>query len=260
MDEEQMLDSEEGLPSPDEVMDPLPSEEQEWLWQNIAGAVSERALERETDWRVLPPEIRKELASLETANRLGKIGVEFSLSPEQVMLLSGLVKYLFLRRVEKNKFESTLADIAGLERNIASAIVDKLKDIIGKAGVFHALEKKPGEPTIAPEIVSVPRTPPQRETADEPPPPPAGEAGDDQPFILHEEKPTSSPVVELPHEETRSSFSFTPEEPPETMRPQEPKAVPVRIETEGGGGKPKARIVHYSNLRTPLDADANDAK
>ena len=106
-------------------------------------------------------------------------------------------------------------------------------------------------PPDLPLAESVPETeptaPPVNEVKKEPP-----AVGEDQPFILHEEKPLFTPVV--PPEKPYVSF-----EPPRSPKAPAPKKVTVKIETPQEKSE-EARVVHYSNLRTPLDTDAKDAK
>ena len=72
--------------------------------------------------------------------------------------------------------------------------------------------------------------------------------------MLHEEQGGANKTAGPPGDAERPTFSFRPQE--ELKRPAPPKPVGVRIETDrekSGDGGVKARIVHYSKFRTPLD-------
>lgn len=73
------------------------------------------------------------------------------------------------------------------------------------------------------------------------PTPPVAEGGE-KPFILHEEKPA---VESVNTENARSSFRI---ETPVTPSPKGNEQA-VKVKVEG----PQSRVVHYNNLRTPLN-------
>ncbi|HEY4475403.1 MAG TPA: hypothetical protein VJB92_01640 [Candidatus Paceibacterota bacterium] len=106
-------------------------------------------------------------------------------------------------------------------------------------------------PVFVPQASTIVKIKPQETpiAARETPIPPDG----DQPFLLHEEKPAFSP--ETPREKPFVSF----EAKRDFQKPPLPKPVNVKIETpekeenESDENSGSARVVHYSNLRTPLD-------
>lgn len=84
--------------------------------------------------------------------------------------------------------------------------------------------------------------PPAPKKAPEPP------IEEDKPFILHEEKAVFEPTASR----EKPSVIFNPAR--RSAPSQTPKKVTVRIETPDGESE-ASRVVHYSNLRTPLDRE-----
>lgn len=230
---------------------PEPTEAQDWLWENIEGALSDRAIARARDFTDLSEDARAKLASVELAGTIGKLEAQFAFTPEHTAKLSALLKYLYLRRFRKTEFARITARILDLTPEQMGPIEEALRDVLEASDAFKPLEKKARTSAIAPELDALPRVVPQRFSAEgtreeEPPTPPL-----EEPFILHEEKSLADTANETTPRETRSSFSFTP---PETGGQKSQRPVTVRIETETE--KPKARVVHYSKLRTPLENES----
>lgn len=117
-------------------------------------------------------------------------------------------------------------------------------------------------PVVAPEVSRIepkrvdfgvsepmPKTPPPLPPEPQRPMPEPETNFGDQPFLIHEEKSEAFPQAPR---EPRSIFGFRPIQPPK-QKPAESKPIPVRIESPEAPKKPVSRVVHYSNLRTPLD-------
>lgn len=169
------------------------------------------------------------------------------------------------RSLTRELFESVFQPI---ERTLRSELNIEVADMVaGGASESSGLTT----PVVAPEVATsepkrvdfgvsepMPKSAPSTssEQASPPPPPPETkqtmaepepELGD-QPFLIHEEKPQTF----MPPREPRQGFSFKPREAPNPPS-EAAKPVQVRIETPEKPKKPASRVVHYSNLRTPLD-------
>lgn len=235
--------------SPADMPGPEPTEEQGWLWQNIEDGISETALLRAQEFLDLPPEERDILSSLETATRIGKLQKEHALTDERTAELAALVKYVFLRKIPKIKFRWAIVTILEVSDDKAAQIEQSLADLIDRAGSWKPLKRA----AIAPELDALPRRElpktgisqaPQEASAEDAQAP---EASTEEPFMLHEEQ-TGASASETPAENVRPSFSFAP-----PRKPQPNIAPPVTARIENQSGQAKARIVHYSKFRTPLE-------
>lgn len=239
--------------SPEDMPGPEPTEEQDWLWQNIEDSISESALNRAQEYLDLPSEEREVLSSLETAARIGKLQKEHAFTNEHTAELAALVKYVFLRKIPKAKFRQAIVTILEISEEKAAQIEQSLADLIDRAGTWKPLKKS----AIAPELDALPRRELPRTGDAQTPAEPSTQDADaprapaDEPFMLHEEQ-TGASAAEAPSETVRPSFSFT-----QPRKPQPNSAPPVTARIENQSGQVKARIVHYSKFRTPLDTDTN---
>lgn len=207
----------------------------------------------------------------------GGLNQRLDLDGDGIVLIPRLVTRLVTGGLHPKNFVAELKRQIYLKFPEAQALAKEISDFV-LAPVAEKLRKEtgmdindilPGEeniipdekllniPLIAPEVSRVRQTqeseaPPQEAeklpeppTSDhnrppEPPAPPVGETGSDQPMIIHEEKPATEAVQS---DETRQTFR-------------------IQGDVGRGGGKtgvtakiegPQARVVHYSDLRTPLN-------
>ena len=187
----------------------------------------------------LPPEIQEWLLSDEAAAATAAVAHEFSLSREQLLVLPSIVRRLITQNIQPEQFSATLAEEAGIDPELAKKITEALKEKVlapiaqplrfagidvdalngeqsakRKAqSVYNDEQSARHEAQSAQSVDKTPDALPQQPVA---------------PFILHEEETASGP-----------SFVFNPGEAPATSS----AAPKVIIE----------RVVHYSNLRTPLN-------
>ncbi len=203
-------------------------------------------------FKTLQPEIKEWIASDDTSAIIKAIAARFILSDEQERVLPLLVLRLVTQDLPPESFKAELAKEmnadADLAKNITEAIAKEIIEPIAPAlrygGVNTALLGF-NAPATAPHPASeamprpipapqppIPANPVQAATENAPEPTPAPAAA--QPFILHEE-----PRAAVAQSGARS-FSYS----PQTDTGVESAASP-RVVIE--------RVVHYSQLRTPLN-------
>ena len=211
-------------------------------------------------WDTLPDNLREVLFSEVNSDIVWKIGETKQLTEDKiskVATIAGDVVMGFLlpdlNRVSKEIQERTnIPEPLALEiaeelwQKIFSPLKADLEKVYRPVPETEVMPPSPPPPksTLAPALGF-----PTTEAAAHPKPAPGqpDELESDQPFILHEEKPL-----------------FTPDAPPEKpsvdLEPPRPKKFflkpkPVMVKIEEPEENEKARVVHYSNLRTPLDKD-----
>jgi hypothetical protein len=135
-------------------------------------------------------------------------------------------------------------DLSSLSKGIlAKDIGDEVKEPVREESLPSFIKPAPIE-DIKVNVKEISETPkataaPQKEE----------KIGDD-PVIIHEEKPLFKPDTppEIP-----SVDLDAPSRPKLSIRPK-----PVTVRIEESGGKERKRVVHYSDLKTSLDADTKD--
>jgi len=196
-------------------------------------------------FKTLAPEIKEWIASDDTAAIIKAISARFVLSNEQEPKLPILVLRLVTQDLPPESFKAELIKEVGVDENLAKEITEAIaKEVINPiaaalrySGVdtnligFNAPAPTPTpEPTppIAqaihnpqPEISATPTT--QKAEAEKP------QSETIKPFILHEE-----PTIGRAPSAART-FNYN----------QQTEKVPAQVTIE--------RVVHYSNLRTPLN-------
>jgi len=223
---------------PDAVEFPQPSKYQNLLWDYLDAIFDEGALNREMKFVQLDSKTRDWLASITLSSAIGKLGKKYVLTYDETTRLARLIRYFFIEEIARD--------------NLASALEATIKIDLQKAAAISAdpdfknllrLEEAPPPPEIK-ATPQIPEAPPVEVT-----PKPTQAALGDEPFLLHEEKPlfTPSGPKEMP------SVSF---EPKRRWPTPPPKPVAAKIETPNTEDEEnKKRVVHYSNLRTPLDTN-----
>jgi len=231
-------------PRPEEVMPPRPTQEQDALWDYLDTVFDEDTLNRESKFINLDDETQGWLASISLAQSIGKLGGKYLLVPDQIVGLARVIRYFFIGEIARENLTSALETAVKVDTQKAAAL--------GADPDFKNLLRLEEAPSPPPEIKPTPQI--QEALPVQTPPKPAESSGD-EPFLLHEEKPlfTPSGPKEAP------SVSFEPRRREWPAAP--PKPVAAKIETPSTEEEEnKKRVVHYSNLRTPLDTDAKDAK
>ncbi|MBI3631256.1 MAG: hypothetical protein HY219_00100 [Candidatus Staskawiczbacteria bacterium] len=114
-------------PGEEEIMLPIPSAAQDLLWDEIYTLVKEEDLNREVKWLETPWEIRKYLASIQTAKKIDAIGVKFNLGYGQISSLAKNIKYVFIQEVPLKDFVSMIIKDLKIENKIADQISQEIK-------------------------------------------------------------------------------------------------------------------------------------
>ena len=191
-------------------------------------------------FKTLEPEIKEWISSDDTAVIVKAIVARFVLSHEQERKVPILVLRLVTQDLPPESFKAELAKELGVDENMAKEMTYAIaKDIIGPiaptlryGGIDTNLLGFNAPPTSPSELRRAGAPEPQRIPAPEALIPP--KANSPQPFILHEEPQINAPT------NTGRSFSYT----PHINEPTDGK-IPPRVVIE--------RVVHYSELRTPLN-------
>lgn len=196
-------------------------------------------------FKTLQPEIKEWIASDDTSAIIKAIAARFILSDEQERVLPLLVLRLVTQDLPPESFKAELAKETGVDADLAKSITEAIaKEIIEPiaaalryGGVNTALlgfNAPPTSPsglrgTSAPDPSPTPQAPIVETPIIQPAP-----AVESKPFILHEE----------PHavaaQSGARSFSYSPQADAAMESAASPRVV---IE----------RVVHYSQLRTPLN-------
>lgn len=246
----------DDIPEPDEIMEPQPVDAQNDLWEYLDAVIDGEAIDREKRFIDLSPEIQQYLASRALATTIQTIGMQNNFSEDQQEIIAGTVKSLFIKDISLNEFDAALAKNLEIDLQKVAPIRTALRDTLAMFEKENTSKPRPIE--IAPEVTRLkPMTgkaiPNEKPAATQPQP--QEEAIPETPFMIHRE---TTELPTLPRSTTprpsffRSSFNKNEEQKPaNTSAPQQVK---VKIQTpEGVKEKPKSRVVHYSNLRTPIE-------
>ncbi|GEM_PF-6606723 len=221
----------EDMPTPDEIMEPQPSAEQDELWEKVQDSVTTEDFDREDKFCDLSIRLQDYLASHAVADQIQEISLKFTLSPNQVRGLARVIKYFFIKQWPPEDLGKALTKEVLVSSDLTEEIGKDLEPLL-----------YPNEATLD-SLTSAKLPPPEKEN-DAPEQPfstkTTASSEDDTPFILHEEKP----FVQSVNPDTAAP-SFKIQETPSAPRKEEP----VKAQVE----QPKSRIVHYNNLRTPLN-------
>ncbi len=128
-------------PTPDAVMTPQPTAEQDSLWEKIYELVSADDLEEEVKFVNLPLKFRNFLASEGVADQMGAVGKKFNLVPLQIQKLAKTIKQFFTKEVSLISLDTILSEDLKVSGETAKSIREALS-----------------------EILAVPETPPTRAT------------------------------------------------------------------------------------------------
>lgn len=252
---------------------------------------SQQALE----YTLLPEEVRVWLGSETVTYRIMRINERLKLPVERRNAIALLVHRIAIRDLAPGAFASELKRQLNLQGGEAQSLGGEIFE-----QVFQPIERtlrselnievadmvsggadEPGgltTPVVASEVakpepkrvdfgVSEPAAQPELskfrnvESAPKPvtPAPPREPEPEisDQPFLIHEEKPDIFAPRPSPDRGFFRERSARMQPPP----PPKERPVSVRIETPEKPKRPVSRVVHYSNLRTPLEeTDAKNAK
>ncbi len=203
-------------------------------------------------FKTLEPEIKEWIASDDTAVIIQAIAARFVLSDEQERALPILVLRLITQDLPPESFKAELAKETGVDEGLAKSITDALaKEVIAPIGA--ALRYGGVDTNLlgfnAPSISSTPIPPPAPQAIAETPLPPQIAPAEiveppltnQEPFILHEEPQKTEEA--MPN--ANRSFAYTP-----PIGEIVDGKIPPRVVIE--------RVVHYSQLRTPLNVARTD--
>lgn len=231
-------------PTPDEVIQPIPSNRQEELWEEIGETLDEEILNTEVRLTELPRNLREHLAAITTTYTLIKIGRGFLLMPEQTQKLAKIIKLYFINQIPNvQELVTKIRVDLGIDEK-------KAHEIYNDGDFKHVLAPKstPQEKTVSLETLA--ETPTEEvlhfkfekgvakaETLK-----PAEEG---KPLMIHEEKPLTEGTTKPP---TQKGFSLPFGLFKSRSAREEQAPVKARVEVP----KEEKRVVHYSELRTPL--------
>ncbi len=224
-------------------------------------------------YSTLPQKLQDEIFSYATAEDIARIAGEQHLSPEKtnaIAVFTGRVLLGFLHLEDiKKEIQKTLdldpritdAIYQELDKKIFSAFRDEIHNAYDPVTAHSEASASTGTETPEEKTITFAGIEKDAFEEEENVPvhvsePPIQEKREDNPFILQEEKPIST--VGGSSEEKKFSLSlgrfFKPKKKEESA-PQEPVRAKIEL---FGGDKDKKRVVHYSELRTPLDAREQD--
>jgi len=219
----------------EETIEPMPSPEQDTLWDALDEIFDVEALEREEEFLKLDATLRHRMASVGFAEDIGRIAEKFSLSPEDTKNLSRAIRYLSLKIIPDDKIEMLATEGFEITKEVGEGLARELRALLGVPETPSTTqETAPPLPSPTQET-----SPPLREVLPQPQIP-----VENAPFMLHEEKPIFGA---RPEPLGSPSVSFEPQE----RRSLKPSLKPQTARVEGPSAEP--RVVHYSDLRTPLD-------
>lgn len=247
-----------------------------------------------TSYQTIPPKLKEALESDFYLERIKKIGDDFDLTIDDVNILSAAVGYVLLGFLPPDKLfkeindyfdaeEKTVVEVVReVNRRILFPLHEELEKLykldlhiektikveeIKKREVLPAeevppeekekSEKKPeesGGKIISLEAFKIKEKPPERievKIEKKTPPAPApeikssGATQEDKPFILHEEKNVETERPKTPPRTFSFPFRIFPTKP----TTESPKPIKARVE------EPIEKVVHYSELRTPLETN-----
>lgn len=219
-------------PTPDEVIEPSPSLDQETLWEKIHESVSGKDLENEVRFVYLPKKFRDYLASYELAEKIGRVGVKFNLVPPQLKNLARTIKKYFTKEVSFISLDNVISEDLKINMETAAAIRISLDEI------WRTLMQPIEQPSHLVET-NVAVTPTAPTTAPQPTTPKAEEkliaspetahpttATSQQPLATSESRGTPSQISAMPPRPSTFSVPSQPSKPPSVM--------PAEAGTQGG--------------------------
>ena len=224
-----------------ELINPVPSEEQNMLWENIADRFTADLLERELAFMELKSAIRERLASQSFADDIERVSQKFSLDAKGIEKFARVIRDLFTGVLQKDQIPAISENVFAIEGDARENLASELRAIAGlEANIPPApaiVESTPLETVMSkvyPPIDSIAGIPREAEApAPTPVPPPVN--AEARPFMLHEEEPAFT------REEPKGGASVT-FEPSPGVRPKAGQK-PVTAKVEGPGGA--TRVVHY---------------
>ncbi|MBI4992421.1 MAG: hypothetical protein HZB99_04355 [Candidatus Harrisonbacteria bacterium] len=218
----------------------------------------------------LPEVIRKELTSSKTSELIEILGHNYGLGEEKVSAVAQIVGEVLLGYLLPEEMAQELNAFFDIRLDIADKITNELNQ-----KVFSAIKNELGKiynpielPEEAPEIPLIRRTVipvtkiPQPPLPPKPAPPaplkPAEPKIDLQsfeikgpsPFMLHQETASYPTPQEISKPKMAAHIELTPTQP---TTPTPPRPAVIKLEAP-------PRVVHYSNLRTPLEEKPAPAK
>lgn len=247
-----------GWPTPDEIIKPQPTADQDLLWEKIYQTVSAEDLEKEVKFVRLPLAFRNYLAKNSVANLIGEIGQKFNLVPWQVQKLAKIVRRYFIKEVALVSLDNIIGEELKISLEIAAAIRESLTDILKAVpSVSVPTPPPPPQPVTPP---APPPTPPPAPVTPPPVPRPLPTATPkpltgDQPFIIYKERPelreTPAPAPSVPKKPEPPKPPLATDAVPSTERTSNVVRVPIKTPSSPSNNA-STRMVHYSNFRTPL--------
>jgi len=266
MDTSSNISNTEELPEED-IQDPIPSAEQEVLWEKIDTSLTEEKIQEELDLLELDINNIAHLSSLALASNIRSFGEKHALTPSQKKLISQLLRDIALEKASPKQIPDELQkNFPKIKDVIADPDFEKL--LIFKRTSLPKEESYESKPSVnlphnnllrgadmphKAEALQPITTPVQN--AQPTPPPQENDTKIEEtkktqmPFMLHEEKSSFSPYAPL----TKPSVSFDIRKlSPKNEQPT--RAVSAKIESprDAGEKKESARVVHYTEFRTPL--------
>lgn len=211
-------------------------------------------------FKTLQPEIKEWIASDDTAAIIKAIAARFILSDEQERALPILILRLVTQDLPPESFKAEVTKETGVEAELAKQITEALaKEVIEP--IAAALRYGGVDTNLL--GFNAPATSPSglRETS----------AAAPRPVEQKTTQPTSTPITEKPQMTTEVTPTQTPEPAPTIAQPfilhEEPRPTAdgtpktaqsfnYQVQPEAGKIPPRIvieRVVHYSNLRTPLN-------
>ncbi|MBI2024516.1 MAG: hypothetical protein HYT03_00275 [Candidatus Harrisonbacteria bacterium] len=217
----------EDWPTPDEIMEPKPTSDQNILWEKIYETVSPEDLEKEVNFVRLPLKFRNYLSSHDFANKIGAVGKDFDLVPAQTQKLAKIVKKFFTKEISLISFDTILSQELQITSVTAAAIRQAVLPLLRT--MEEPFTQFQPAPIPEPSMPTPPATPKEHNegqevlivpTKPEPlrpvmPPPPAQPAPEPTP-------PPPKPIPPPPPPAPQARGEAR----PETGRPPSPRPVP----------------------------------
>ncbi len=261
MDEDiKIEDNAESLPPPDEIESPIPSQDQENLWRNINDLTNANTLLREAKFIRVGGATRKKLSSIGLASRIELLSSAHELTENEGRALALLIGRFAIHDLTLTLFTQELTKLLGAERGNTLMTTESLRGILQSFAPDAVLfsDQTPADaarlsrPMPAPSVaIPKPAAPPASAPAQTIKPSVAETETQENaaPFILHEETSAFTP----PTPKIQSSVSFDILRAPRSAPAPKPISVKIESPFEKPKGAEPRRVVHYSNLRTPID-------